>query len=49
VIKQRRMRWGECRTCIDETMINAYKALIRRPERKMSHDRPNRGWEDIIK
>jgi hypothetical protein len=48
VMKSRRMRWAG-RIAHMRKMINAYKILVRKPERKRPLRRPRSRWEDNIR
>jgi hypothetical protein len=48
VIKSRRMKWKEHVTHMEE-IINSYKILVGKSERKRPLGRPRRRWEDDIR
>jgi hypothetical protein len=48
VIKSRRLRWAGHVACMGERR-DAYRALVRKPERRRPLGRPRHRWEDNIK
>jgi len=47
VVKSRRMRWSGHVSCMEEVR-NAYRILVRKPERKRLLERCKAGWEDNV-
>jgi hypothetical protein len=48
MIKSRRIRWAR-HVALMRQKTNAYRILVRKPERKRSLGRPRRRWEDNMK